>query len=89
MSTRSFVASLQAALAKHKITCGAVAGYTDLSPTAAAEVPYLEMQIAYVESLAQLATQLGASDRAGLHRLRVREPLAPQHVVERRGEDTA
>jgi sugar phosphate isomerase/epimerase len=37
-----------------------VAGYTDLSPPAAAEVPSLEMQIAYVESLARLAAELGA-----------------------------
>ena len=36
-------------------------GYTDLSPTTAAEVPYLEMQIAYVESLARIAVELGAS----------------------------
>ena len=48
-------------MAKHKITCGVVAGYTDLSPAAAAEVPYLELQIAYVDSLARLATQLDAS----------------------------
>ena len=38
-----------------------VAGYTDLAPTAAAEVPYLEMQIAYVDSLARIAAELGAA----------------------------
>lgn len=38
-----------------------MAGYTDLGPAAAAEVPYLEMQIAYVESLAKIAARLGAS----------------------------
>ncbi len=53
--------SIAAALAEHKIACGAVAGYTDLGPAAAAEVPYLEMQIAYVESLARIAARLGAS----------------------------
>jgi sugar phosphate isomerase/epimerase len=37
-----------------------IAGYTDLSPSAAAEVPYLEMQISYVESLARIASELGA-----------------------------
>jgi len=55
-----YLASVKAALEEHNITCGVIAGYTDLSPTAAAEVPYLEMQIAYVESLARLAAELGA-----------------------------
>ena len=53
--------SLRAALEKHGVSCGAVAGYTDLSPSTAAEIPYLEMQIAYVESLARMAAALGAS----------------------------
>jgi sugar phosphate isomerase/epimerase len=52
--------SLRAALAAHQVECAAVAGYTDLAPAAAVEVPYLEMQISYVESLARLAKQLGA-----------------------------
>jgi sugar phosphate isomerase/epimerase len=56
-----YVDSIRAALHQHKIACSVVAGYTDLSPAAAAEVPFLEMQIAYVESLAKLAAQLGAS----------------------------
>jgi len=55
------IASIKASLQKHKIVCGVVAGYTDLSPTTAAEVPYLEMQIAYVESLSRAAAELGAS----------------------------
>lgn len=54
------LASVKAALAEHKITCGVIAGYTDLAPAAAAEVPYLEMQIAYVDSLARIAAELGA-----------------------------
>src|SRR5262249_38165495 len=49
-----------AALRQHRVECAAVAGYTDLAPGAAAEVPHLEMQIAYVESLARLAAELGA-----------------------------
>jgi sugar phosphate isomerase/epimerase len=53
-------AELRAHLARHEIACAVVAGYTELSRAAAAEVPYLEMQIAYVESLARLAKQLGA-----------------------------
>jgi sugar phosphate isomerase/epimerase len=55
-----FVNSVRAALEQHSISCGVIAGYTDLAPTAAAEVPYLEMQIAYVDSLARLAAELGA-----------------------------
>ena len=55
-----FIASVRAVLERHSISCGVVAGYNDLSPAPAAEVPYLEMQIAYVESLARLASDLGA-----------------------------
>jgi len=55
-----FIASVRAALDKHNMSCGVIAGYTDLSPPAAAEVPYLEMQISYVESLAHMADALGA-----------------------------
>lgn len=56
-----YVASIRSALKQHKISCGVIAAYTDLSPAAAAEVPYLEMQVAYVESLARLAADLGAN----------------------------
>ncbi len=56
-----YLASIKSALRHHGITCEAVAGYTDLAPTTAAEVPYLEMQIAYVESLAGMAAELGGS----------------------------
>jgi sugar phosphate isomerase/epimerase len=44
----------------HRLTCGAIAGYVDLAPSAAAEVPYVEMQIAYVESLSAIAAAIGA-----------------------------
>jgi len=54
------LAALRAALARHNVTCAAIAGYTDFSGGGAAEVPYLEMQISYVESLARLAQQLDA-----------------------------
>jgi len=54
------IASFRAALDKHGIKCSVIGGYTDLSPTTAGEVPYLEMQIAYVESLARIAAELGA-----------------------------
>lgn len=52
--------AIRSALADNHIECAAIAGYTDLSPTTAAEIPYLEMQIAYVQSLARLAKSLGA-----------------------------
>jgi sugar phosphate isomerase/epimerase len=54
------IESLRAALTQHKVTCAAIAGYTDFSGGGAAEVPYLEMQISYVEALARIAQQLGA-----------------------------
>jgi len=55
-----YLASVKSALVDNNIACSVIGGYTDLSPTAAAEVPYLEMQISYVESLARIASALGA-----------------------------
>ena len=43
------------------VKCPVVAAYTDLTPASAAEVPFIEMQIAYVESLCKIGAQLGAS----------------------------
>ncbi len=51
---------VNAALKENGIDCSVIGGYTDLSPSAAVEVPYLEMQIAYVESLSRIASQLNA-----------------------------
>lgn len=51
---------LLASLAKAGAKCEVVAAYTDLAPGRAAEVPAIEMQIAYVESLARIAATLGA-----------------------------
>jgi sugar phosphate isomerase/epimerase len=64
-ATAEQLASVKSALEQHRIQCAAVAGYTHLAggaPTCglAAEVPYLEMQIAYAETLAQIAAELGA-----------------------------
>jgi sugar phosphate isomerase/epimerase len=56
-----YIALLKDALTQHNIACDVIGGYTDLSPASAAEVPYWEMQIAYVESLARIGAQLGAS----------------------------
>lgn len=54
---------IQEALTAARVRCDVVAGYTNLAPTQAAgsEVPVLEFQIAYVESLARIAAQLGAT----------------------------
>ncbi|HET6575650.1 MAG TPA: sugar phosphate isomerase/epimerase family protein [Fimbriiglobus sp.] len=42
------------------VRCAVVAAYTDLGAPVAAEVPFAEMQVAYVESLCQAAARLGA-----------------------------
>ena len=55
------VDSLRAELHAAGMRCPVVAAYTDFSPPAAAEVPFLEMQVAYVESLCRLGSALGAS----------------------------
>ncbi len=52
--------SIRAALDRHQVSCDVVAGYTDLRTTAATDVPCLEFQIAYVDSLIQIANELGA-----------------------------
>ena len=54
------IAGIRDVLTSTGIRCAAVAAYTDLSPPAAGEVPFLEMQIAYVESLCRLGKALGA-----------------------------
>src|SRR4029078_10165436 len=54
-------ATLRDDLKAAKIKCAVVAAYTDLTPAPAAEVPFLEMQIAYVESLCRLGAALGAN----------------------------
>lgn len=58
--TEAQIASLRAALARHGLACAAVAAYTDFSGSGAAEVPWLEMQVYYVEQLARLGAALGA-----------------------------
>jgi sugar phosphate isomerase/epimerase len=49
---------VQDALVRTGLRCEVVAGYTDFAGGNSAEVPYAELQIAYVESLARLATTL-------------------------------
>ena len=55
------IIALRTELEKNDLACGVIAAYTDLSPTTAVEIPYLEMQIAYVESLARVAQAIGTS----------------------------
>ncbi len=55
------IAALKDELQTARMQCAVVAAYTDLTPATAAEVPYLEMQIAYVESLCRLGAALGAT----------------------------
>ena len=50
------------ALAHAHINCDVIAGYTNLTQPSGvgSEVPHLEFQIAYVESLSRIAAQVGA-----------------------------
>jgi sugar phosphate isomerase/epimerase len=57
----SAVALLRDELAAARVKCSVVAAYTDLAPAPAAEVPMLELQIAYVDSLCRIGAALGAS----------------------------
>jgi sugar phosphate isomerase/epimerase len=52
--------SLAGQLSKHHLKCVAVAAYTDFAFRRPAEVPFGEMQLAYVASLCRLARALGA-----------------------------
>lgn len=56
------ISEVRAALATAKIRCDVIAGYTNLSQPSGVgcEVPLVEFQIAYVESLARIAAQLDA-----------------------------
>ena len=54
------LARCKAALAETGVRCAVLGAYTDFSGTGAGEVPHLEMQIAYVESVARVAQSLGA-----------------------------
>ena len=59
--TAEVVAALRDELKTAGVKCTVVAAYTDLVPASAAEVPFLEMQIAYVESLCKIGAQLGTN----------------------------
>jgi sugar phosphate isomerase/epimerase len=59
-ATEAQLAAVKATLTESRIPCAVMAAYTDLSGAGPAEVPHLEMQIAYVESVARIAAKLGA-----------------------------
>ena len=61
-ATPERITALRAALAEARVRCDVIAAYTHLAPwpNVASEVPVLEFQLAYVESLARIAQQLGA-----------------------------
>lgn len=56
-----FAPKVKAALSAANVNCAVLGAYTNLSQPSVVgcEVPYIEMQIAYVESLALIAAQLG------------------------------
>jgi sugar phosphate isomerase/epimerase len=54
------VAELKRCLDSAAVRCAVIGGYTDFAGGAAAEVPYVELQVAYVEALARIAQALGA-----------------------------
>jgi sugar phosphate isomerase/epimerase len=60
-ATPGFLKALKATLKDAGVACDVIAGYTNLAPASATEVPTLEFQIAYVESLARISAELGAS----------------------------
>jgi sugar phosphate isomerase/epimerase len=60
-ATPESLESVRRSLKEAGVSCQVVAGYTNLAPPSAAEVPTTEFQIAYVESLARMASELGAS----------------------------
>jgi sugar phosphate isomerase/epimerase len=62
-ATPEVLKTVQEALAASQVRCDVLAAYTNLAQPSSAggEVPLVEFQIAYVESLARIAAQLGAS----------------------------
>ncbi len=59
-TTPEVLASLRQEMQSQGIRCPVIAAYLDLGATGAAEVPWLEMQLLYCESLCRMGAQLGA-----------------------------
>jgi len=55
------IESLRNSLTDAGITCSVVAAYNDFGAKSGAEVPLVEMQILYIESLCRIASKLGAN----------------------------
>ena len=53
--------AVRASLRSNGVGCDIVAAYTNLAPGSAGEVPLVEMQIAYIEALARIGAELGAT----------------------------
>src|SRR5438067_1296778 len=60
-ATPDFLRSIKEVLKSARVDCDVIGAYTNLALGSAAEVPAIEFQIAYVESLARIAAELGAS----------------------------
>ncbi len=60
-ATPEQIGQVREALARTGVRCEVLAAYTDFAGGQAVEVPWGEMQIAYVEALARLAAQLGCT----------------------------
>lgn len=52
--------AVRTALREAKVSFEIIGAYTNLAPAGAAEVPFIEMQIGYVESVARIGAELGA-----------------------------
>src|SRR5437870_4463536 len=60
-ATSDMLQSVKGALKTAGVSCDVIAAYTNFASGSAAEVPLIDFQIAYVESLARIAAELGAS----------------------------
>lgn len=52
------LAALRQSLGDHEVRCRVLAGYTDFASQRAGEVPFVEMQVAYVAALCRAAASL-------------------------------
>ena len=64
------LADIGSCLKRHQVKCAAVAAYTDFSPQRAAEVPFVEMQFAYVGALCALCRGPRSDGGARVHGVR-------------------
>jgi sugar phosphate isomerase/epimerase len=59
-ATPELLEAIAGILKETGLECAVIGGYTDFAGGPAAEVPFVEQQIAYVEALARIAQRLGA-----------------------------